>query len=430
MNKQKNDTLIIVMTKLIQFKKILTRPLFWFKRLSVKRKIVVIAVFLVGISIAMGQIGSATQLPAYKTQKVERSNITEIVTESGNIVTSGRVDVYSPTNGVVEEIYVKNGDIVKEGDQLFKVESASTEQESQQAYSNYLASVAGLNNAQSTANLLRAEMYTQWKSFTDLATNGTYEKSDDTPNTDNRRAAEFQVAQDVWTASEKKYKDQQTAIAQAQAAVNSTNILYQATKDSLVKAQSDGVITNMSVSKGSSVTINNPMVGSSRPVLILSKDSQVEAQLLLSESDIAKAKEGQKATISINAIDNKKYNAVVDRVDTIGNLTQGVTTYTVYLRLTNADNNIRTGMTVDADITTKEIKNALTVPNSAVKPYQGGKAVRVPDQKSPSKFRYVPVIVGVRGEQKTEILKGLSLGQEIVTALQNEALKRPGVFGN
>jgi multidrug efflux pump subunit AcrA (membrane-fusion protein) len=186
-----------------------------FTSLSWRKKILSIAVVLIVLIIALGQISSLTAPPSYTSQKVEKSNITEVVTESGNISLNGKINVYSPTEGVVTEVLVKNGDYVEEGDILFKAESSATEQESQQAYSTYLSAVSTLNAAQSTADTLRAGMYTQWKSFTDIATNSTYEKGDDTPNVENRQAAEFQIAQDTWKAAEKKFKDQETAISQA-----------------------------------------------------------------------------------------------------------------------------------------------------------------------------------------------------------------------
>ncbi len=421
-----------MLPRLITFtKRIAGKPLVIFRKLSLKKKILLVIVVLIILVIASNVISSVTAPPPYTTQKVNRENIIEIVTESGNISASGKIDVYSPTDGVITETYVRNGDFVKEGDTLFKVESSATEQESQQAYSTYLAAVSTLNASQSNADLLRAEMYAQWKSFTDLATNSTYEKGDDTPNLDNRKAAEFQISQDTWSASEKKYKDQETAIAQARALVSSTQILYLATKDSVVKAQTDGTIKNMSIAKGSTVSIANPAVAASlKPALILSQESKTEASILITESDVSKIKEGQRVSVKVNALDDKQFSAKVDRVDSIGTNNQGVVTYTAYLTFDDENIILKPGMTVDAEIVTEELKGVLSVPNSAVKPYKGGRAVRVPDAKTPEKFKYVPVVIGIRGKDKTQIVKGVSEGDEIITTLSNEALKRPGPFGN
>jgi len=107
-----------------------------------------------------------------------------------------------------------------------------------------------------------------------------------------------------------------------------------------------------------------------------------------------------------------------------------VVIYNVYAKFENSDSKIRQGMTVDVDIITSEMRDVLSVPNASIKPYQGGKAVRIPDNSTKEKFKYVPVIVGVRGDEKTQILKGLTDGQEVITTVANENVKRPGLFGN
>lgn len=404
----------------------------YFLKATLKKKIIVVALFIIGAIIASNIINNITKPPPYTTARVERADIKEAVSETGSIVASGTNEVFSPTNGVVTEVYVANKDTVTEGQELFKVTSSATEQQANAAYSNYLTAQSTLNAAQSGANTLRATMYDEWDSFRNLATNGTYENGDDTPNEQNRTAAEFQIAKDQWLAAERKYKDQQTVIAQGQAQVSSTWLLYQATQNAIVKASANGVVSNLSIKAGSPVKATTQSITDVlSPVLIISSGTLVDEVLIeLSETDIAKIKPGQKAEIDVNAVSNKKYTGKVTRADEIGTDSQGVITYKVYITIENADIALRSGMNVDAEIITKEIKDVLTVPNSAIKPYQGGKAVRVPDKKAKEGIKFLPVIVGVRGEEKTEIIKGLSADQEIITTLSNEQLKRPGLFGN
>ena len=150
----------------------------------------------------------------------------------------------------------------------------------------------------------------------------------------------------------------------------------------------------------------------------------------MSETDISKVEQGQRAIVTVNSVSDNTYEGKVARVDSIGTDTQGVVTYSVYVEITNPDSKIRQGMTVDTDIVTKEINSTISVPNSSVKPYQGGRAVRIPDNSTKEKYRYVPVIIGVRGAERTQILKGLSEGQTVITAITNENIKRPGLFGS
>ncbi|MDO8270183.1 MAG: HlyD family efflux transporter periplasmic adaptor subunit, partial [Candidatus Levybacteria bacterium] len=229
-----------------------------------------------------------------------------------------------------------------------------------------------------------------------------------------------------------KYKDQQTAIAQAQALTSSTWSLYQATQDSTVTSPVSGTITNLSVTKGSTVAIKTiSLTGSpTTPALIITSDYKNEISLALSETDVTKVRPGQQAVVKVNAVADKKYQGIVDRVDSVGTNNQGVVTYNTYISLLNGNDMVRQGMTVDVDITTKEIKNVLSVSNSAVKPYKGGRAVRIPDAKAKEKFKYLPVVTGVKGSGRTQIIKGIMEGQEVISTLSNEKIKRPGLFGS
>jgi len=415
-----------------KIKVLLSKPLELFKKLSFKKKVLTVVSIIIAFAIINAQIANLTKKDPFTVEKVIKTNITESVVEAGNVNSNGRSDIYSPTDGIITEVLISNGSYVEKGDLLFTVKSTATEQERQAAYSNYLAAASTLNAAQSTANALRADMYAKWDAFRELATNGTYENGDDTPNRDNRLAAEFQITQDLWLATEKKYKDQTTAIAQAQASVASTHALYQAKIDAKVTAPIDGTVSNISVSPGASVSIKSiGLTGTtSPPALILTQNSIPEVKVLLSETDVIKVKPGQKAKVTVGALKNKSFNASVNRVDSVGTDTQGVISFAAYLQLMGTDPNLRPGMTVDASIITNEIKNVLSVPNSAVKPYQGGRAVRVPDPQAKEKFKYVPVEIGIKGTQHTQIIKGLSEGQVVITTLDNESLKRSGVFGN
>lgn len=399
-----------------------------FRHLSLKKKILVILGILILFIVISQVISNATKEPPYTEAVVTKGNIIEVVTETGNITTSGRTDIYSPTNGIVENVFVANGETVIEGQELFTVKSTATEQEQKNAYANYLAAVASANTAKSTADSLRAQMYGEWDSFRNLATNDTYEESDGTPNEQKRESAEFQIAQDEWQAAEAKYKDQQTVQAQAQAQVSSTWLLYQATQNATVTAPISGRVSNLAATIGSSVTINIPTQPVS-PVLVLSENNTTEVHLPLSETDIAKVRPGQEAAIEISAVHDKTYKGIVTRVDDIGTNIQGVVEYTVYLQIIDPDPRLRPGMTADVDIITSKLEDVLVVPNAAVKPYQGGRAVRAVDSKT-GEIIYIPVKIGIRGESNTEIISGLNEGQSIITSLSNEQIQRPGLFGN
>lgn len=403
-----------------------------FLNFSRPKKIIFIVLLIVIIAVAKNYFTSSSK-NKFILEKVKVSSVVEIVSESGNIQSVGKTDAYSPSTGMVETVSVKNGDLVKKGQELFTVVSTATVQEQQASYSNYLTAKNALNTAQALAYSLRSGMYTEWKSYRDLATSSNYETGDGVARKDERLAAEFQSSQDDWLASEKEYKDQETAIAQGQANVTSTWLLYQATQNAKVIAQADGTVSNLSVGAGDYIQASSAVNGlgiatSTRPILSVSNFSKYTISVSLTESDAVKVKEGQSVAIEADALRNVKYNGIIARVDDIGTNENGVVKYYAYIDIQNPDDKLKFGMTVDVDITTNKRENVLTVSNSSIKPYKGGKAVRVVNPKT-NEADFLPVQVGIKGDQNTEIISGLLEDQKIIASLTNDQVQRKGMFG-
>jgi len=408
------------------FKKILFAPFRFFGKLSTKKKVVVIIILVITAVIIFSALAKANGKPKYTLVKAEKSDITETVSETGQISLTGTTAIYSPTNGVVETVFVENGQEVAAGDELFTIISTATEQEQSQALASYLTAKNTLDTAQASMLSLQATMFSKWDTFKMLAESSTYEEDDETPKYNARALPEFHIAEKEWLAAESNYKKQQSVIGQAQAAVSSTYLLYQATQDATVKATADGTIANVSVTGGNTVKANAVTTGST-PLATIVTPTPTEVVVSLSESDVAKVVPGQEAELDVSSVHDKIYHGVVRRVDTIGTSISGVVRYNAYLEINDPDDLLRPGMTVDAEIITNKLTDTLSVPNSVVKPYQGGRAVRVVDEQQ--NVEYVPVLIGVKGSERTQILEGISEGQEVITALSNEQIKRPGLFG-
>lgn len=398
---------------------LLEKPFRLFKKLSFKKKLVVIVILIVVVFFGWNRIFGGNG-DKYVMGEVTRATITQTVSEIGNVEAGGNVSVISPSTGIVEEALAKNGEKVDIGDLLFKVVSSATEQEKSAAYSSYLTALSALNAANSTANSLKSTMLSKWKTFYDLATNSTYEYDDGTPKTENRVLVEFHTAKEDWLAAEAKYKDQQNSISQAQADVSSKLLLYEATQNAEVKATSKGKVANLALAQGNSVRASDVAL------VIVSESLNQFVRLPINEIDVTKIEEGQKAEIDVDAINDKKFKGTVDRVDSVGTNTQGVITYNVFVRLLDTDPSIRTEMTANVKMFTETRENVLSIPNGAVKPYQGGRAVRVVDGKE---AKHIPVRIGIRGDERTEIIEGLTEGQMIIIGATNELIQRDSPFG-
>lgn len=224
-----------------------------------------------------------------------------------------------------------------------------------------------------------------------------------------------------WLAAEANYLNQQQVIKKAQVALSAAWLSYQEVTSGIIKSPISGTIANLALSAGQEV---NPET----IALMIKNNSDSWAKLAVSESDISDIQAGQKATVIVDALKGSEIEGIVDRVDDIGTDTSGIITYNIYVNLGQVEENIKAGMTVQIDIETKSAQDVLAVTNSAIKTYQGEKAVQVLDKKS-GELLYIPVEIGIVGDSKTEILKGISEGDEIITSQTTDSSQDSGSSG-
>lgn len=398
-------------------------------RFARRRKKLSLFLGVVILIIIASSVWSALTKPSpYTQQKAVRADVTELISESGKITAAGVVPIYSTTNGIVDEVYVKNGDVVSDEQALFHVKSTATIQEKDEARSSYMAAKSTLDAAQATKWSLQADMFSKWDTFKELAESDEFENSDGSPKDRERAVPEFHIPQKEWLAAEANYKNQDVVIAQKSAAASAAWQAYQATQDSEVHAVIGGVIRNLGVAVGDGVAVPTATtINSIAPsMLVVDDQSQTMLKITVNENDVVKIKPGQKAEVTLDSIAGKSFKAVVDRVDTVSVSQTDAAQYSVYIKLTDNTSQIRRGATADVDVIVAKKSNVLTVPNAAIKPYKGGKAVRVVGKNNT--LEYKPVTIGARGNTRTEVVSGLEEGDMVVTASKTDKPSSSGGF--
>lgn len=219
------------------------------------------------------------------------------------------------------------------------------------------------------------------------------------------------------TEALKKLKDGADAldIKSQMLAVKQKEYAYQ---DYFIRAQFDGIIAKLNVKKSDSITS-----GSNIGTLVT---KQKVAEISLNEIDAAKVSVGDKTRLTFDAIEDLSLTGEVAEIDAIGTVTQGVVSYMVKIGFDSQNEQIKSGMTVNASIQIDVHQDVLTIPSSAVKTQIGISYVQVFNPALPSTDRkqgvvsniepqQVEVTVGISDDTNVEILSGLEEGQQIVT---------------
>lgn len=390
----------------------------WFFSLSWKKKIIGVVILLVVLFFLARTL--TPKKPQFETATVTKSTVSDVISESGNVQAAAQFDVYSPTTGYIEEVYVENGDQVTENQQLFKVKSTATEKEKADASAALLQAQATLGSANATMFSLQAAKDNAWDTYYELATSSKYQNGDGSPVNDARALPEFTTAQNTWFAAEAQFKNQQTVVNQAKAALGSASLAYNATQNAVVKSPAAGTVANLIARVGEKVEAKNA-TSSNTPELIVGNFTNNVISIDLNEVDVNNAQPGQTVDLVFDAMRDKTYKGRVVSVASVGRNDSGVITYNTRVSIDDADSKIRPGMTVTVSINTQKHEDVLTVPNNAIKPYQGGKAVLIPGagkDKVNGKtlpFHYVPVKTGIKGITRTEVLSGVKEGETVVT---------------
>ncbi|HEY5383159.1 MAG TPA: HlyD family efflux transporter periplasmic adaptor subunit [Candidatus Paceibacterota bacterium] len=153
------------------------------------------------------------------------------------------------------------------------------------------------------------------------------------------------------------------------------------------------------------------------------------AQLSINEVDAAKIQLGDKATLTFDAIPSLTLTGTVAQINPVGTVSQGVVTYNLEISLDTQDARIKTGMSINANIQNAVAINTLTVPSSAIKTTNGSSYVMVFNPPiatstaasaasqgvvSATAPQNVPVTIGISDNTNTQILSGLTAGEQIV----------------
>lgn len=381
------------------------------RNLSLLKKLILIAIVAILIWY-FGFRSTSDEKATYEWGTAQTGDITQLVSESGQILDTN-TQILSTIEGIVDQVYVSNGDQVQAGAKLYSVNSTATAAERSSAYASYLSAKNSLDAAQSKLYSLQSSAFNVNQKFINDAVER--ELSSDDPTYIQQYAD--------WKAAEEAYIQQDTAIKQARAALSNAWLNYQAKSSGTVTATTGGTIANISIASGQQVDTDTSS-------LIILSPAQPIVQITVTENDVTKIAPDQPATITIEALNGIEVPAHVDRVDSVGTDNSGVITYNVYLTLDSQDQLLASGMTADVDIITQQASNILTVPNAAIKPYQGEKAVQIKDPVT-SEIIYQPVTVGISDTTHTQILTGLEEGQEILLSSSSDSEQSGGggLFG-
>jgi HlyD family secretion protein len=438
------------------------------KKIAIGVGAVAVLALIVGITVYQ----SGKNVVTVQTAKVQRQDLTAVVSASGEIKPKTYVNIGANAFGKITHLFVKEGDHVRKGQLLAQLENVQStadvnanQASLQAAETDALAADAASKTAQ--ADMLRAQAdydrnKLDWDRAQNLFKDGLISKSD------------FDSRKNAWATADAGLAQAQARVNQAKAQKDSADkhvIQNRATltrfddvlKKASYSAPYDGVITNLPVREGETVVIgiqNSP--GST--LMTLADMSVITAEVKVDETDIVNVHLGQHAEVTIDAIPKKVFHGTVSEIgDNAIVRSTGVATsqqasaseeakdFKVVVTLSDPPKDLRPGLSTTAKITTASRAQVLSIPIQAIvvrtktqleqeKATPGSVHAAAPQKETASegksnedkskdkneeiqgvfvvrskKVEFVPVTTGIAGTSDIEVVGGLSEGSEIVT---------------
>jgi HlyD family secretion protein len=313
------------------------------------RRLAIVAVAAVLVAAFLWlRSGRDAAAPTFKTEPATTGTLVVKVSATGKLQPTNQVDVGSELSGIVNHVFVDENDHVKQGQVLAQLDLAKLQDNVEKSRAALASAEAQVLQAQATVAEKRSTL-ARYQQVSELSGGKVPARNE----MDSADASAKRAVADEASA--------RALVAQARAGLRSdeTN-LYKAS----IRSPIDGIVLTRKVEPGQTVAASFQA-----PVMFtLAEDlKQMELQVDVDEADVGQVKVGQSATFTVDAWPGRKYSAVITRVGYGSQEKEGVVSYLSLLRVGNDDLSLRPGMTGTAEITTLIRKNALLVPNAALR---------------------------------------------------------------
>jgi HlyD family secretion protein len=395
----------------------------------VKRKrgrwiIAVLAVLALGVGVVMltGLTHTNARIERSRITQVERGDLAKSVVATGKIQPYTQVELKSKASGIIKTLYVNINDPVKEGQVLVELDKEQLEAQVREAKAQVQATQAGLLAARAAYEKNRVEAEgpdvpfaeKNMKRARDLFRDGLIPQS-------NVEDAEknFELARNKQQMAETNLGVTKAQVAQAEAQVAQATATLDRCQDDLrnstIRSPINGVVMSRDREVGDAVSSILVLGSSATLIMTLGDINSVYVKGKVDESDVGKVYLDQPARITVESFKDRKFSGKVTKISPMGVEKDNVTTFEVRVSIDNRSGLLKANMTANAEIVLEEHKSVLMAPEAAILYGKDRSAsVEVPDPAQREGKRKVAIVAGISNGAKTEVLKGLKEGQEVI----------------
>lgn len=365
--------------------------------------VIVLIAIVLGFSVALIYLWKKNQEDpiTYTTEKASEQTIVVKTMATGSIVPKEEVLIKPNISGVVEEIYIQAGEFVESGDLIAKI--------------RVIPNVSTLTTAKNNIASNQTSVETAQINFKNQE--AIY----------NRQKALFEkgvISANDFDAINNSYLQAKQSVEQSKISLNAARQNYDIIKtgttaglgnsaQTLVRATVSGMVLDVPIKEGNQVIeANNFNEGTSIASIADIKKMIFEGKI--DESEVGKIKEGLPLEITIGAIDNKNFDAVLDYIAPKGVIENGAIQFEIKGTLTAIETTfIRAGLSANASIILDKAENVLAIKEALVQYDPQTKQPFVEVATGDQKFERREVKLGISDGIHVHVLEGITTNDDI-----------------
>ncbi len=323
----------------------------------------------------------------YKTEQPFKASIATKTVATGKVNPEEEIEVKPQISGIVSEILVEEGDLVKKGQLLAKIRVVPNAQNLASAQSRVRSAKLSFDNSKT--------LYDRNKS---LFEKGVISKQD----FENSELSYNQARQSL-NQSQTDYQIIKKGSAAGSGSEANTNII----------AQIPGTILEIPIREGNQVIESNNF-NAGTTIATIADMSKMIFEGKVDEAEVGKLKEGREIMVKLGAIENKDFPAKLTFVAPKGKEESGAVQFTIKADVTIDEGTyVRAGYSANAEIELEKKDSVFSIKESLLQFDRLTEKPFVEVEKEDQKFEKVDVVLGISDGINVEILEGLKDGDNI-----------------
>ncbi len=326
--------------------------------------------------------------------------ITESVYASGVVKSENQYQAFAAVNGLVAEVFVTEGDLVKKGDPIIRLSNVTAQLNTENAriaadYSSVAANSEKLNELKINIDLAKAKLDND-ASLLERQRN-LWAQQIGTRNELDQRELNYKNSVTAYDAAKLRHAEVKKQLSfQEKQSEKNLQISKTAAGDYNIKSETNGRVYSLLKEKGE-------MVSTQSPVALIGDASSFILELQVDEYDIARLKAGQKIVLSMDSYKGQVFQAIVEKINPVMN--ERSKSFTVEAGFVNRPPVLFPNLTCEANIIIQQKDKALTIPRVCL--VEDSYVLLANKERR-------KVTTGLKDYQKVQILSGLTTNDIIL----------------